>query len=669
MSCRPTWDQEIRRAYDVLRKSEKYPDLPFLKEIQKITDRHLDTWSKPICRRGVRSRLDERDVLLLSWIYSFENELELHEIGILACLHLLTFDVAGHKLRSRIPEPNEFLEDAAWIYIHCIALANRCRNDELCFDIEAAAATELCKVMSPKDRPTFPTIWSVMKLVGRENRPPLLPEAFVTELLQRVGYKENLEGYLEECIEKRMWLEAYRVVHGLHDLVGLSGPPPLLAKIFPTYPMWIAWKPNLERLALWENHDFGLQKDHLKEVLLLEGPDSSGQQRSIYRHSQPWSASLDEELLNTLDRSIRRGTEAVRLLVTLCVRGRKLDAQTLAQVNAVLDFESNLASKIFSDLGDALEDTSTTHAHMSAITAITAVMPFVQSSTNLQSLFSHGERNLAIAAPKTLTGAQKYFCRSLQNHTYTERYALKLCRFASILRNATCFHHQWRSSYIQMLQQVPSEPEIKKIFAAIRVAPDTEKTAHADFLAARLGDSCRRGQAPTPLPRASIAKDPVWYQEMDVDRARLRNTIRGIKNIDMTLVTACIKQFSEEHDAFIHELNSIIIGDSDQVCVNLARFFRPRTAPGRNNLHQCWRDLLLHMMRQRPPGLLDRCSEDLFPRSWQSWLEDMRHIFGDRHLGSQGGLGFTREKMTRIARSLSSSSGSTASTLDVEEPQ
>jgi hypothetical protein len=56
-------------------------------------------------------------------------------------------------------------------------------------------------------------------------------------------------------------------------------------------------------------------------------------------------------------------------------------------------------------------------------------------------------------------------------------------------------------------------------------------------------------------------------------------------------------------------------------------------------------------MRGRPRGLLERLGAQLPPQSWNAWVESLRQVLGERHLGGgQAGLGFTAERIRQITQ-------------------
>ncbi|KAI1373092.1 hypothetical protein F4677DRAFT_430210 [Hypoxylon crocopeplum] len=667
LGYRPDWQQQLRDtcAAEHLRAG-RHDQIP-LREIQKATDELFSGQRTLFWSRRTLPNTTEGDVLLVSQLQRSKDEFPIHEVGLIACFHVLTYDQARGQLLSIIPNAKvsqEFFDLRTPVYLQCLILANQIRNDDVCSDFEAKAARELLKLVQ-ETTTTCPTIWTAVKVVGKTHREALLPVEFITEVVKRNHYREILQGELKMIRRSRRWSQAYALVHGLRDVVGIPEAAQLLPNVLSNYAMWASWRPNTTRVSLWDNKSLSTYRNQLRALLDLEGPDHTGQQRGTLRHSELATAALlnshdssfAEHLLGTFDQAVLAGPEAVRLFVLLCVQGSKPSAQSLEQVNAVLELGHEPSNKSFSNLVESLGAKGTVYDRMEAITS---TLPILQSSPRLQK--SLGQRmDLGSRGPSAFTDAQKEFVSLLLKRKATERLALKVRGFGYALLQATCFHPQWQPAYIDMLKRIPSDMEIEAVFLAMQSSQGVERQTHVDFLAGRLGSSVRRGQPPPSFPEGVVIQDPIWSAEIDFDRSCFRDAIRRVRIIDHSLATSCLKQSMSENSFFVCEVKDIIVDDTDLVCVNLASFLGPRVASGRQ-VHECWRRLLLHMMRQRPLGLLDRCAEQLWPRSYQSWLENLRHLYGDRHLGQQGGLGFTPEKMIMIGRSLSTGTYATTST-------
>lgn len=165
--------------------------------------------------------------------------------------------------------------------------------------------------------------------------------------------------------------------------------------------------------------------------------------------------------------------------------------------------------------------------------------------------------------------------------------------------------------------------------------------------------SARGRQPPLPLPQPT---EKATAGPLAGAHDRLPALIRAIPNVQESLITACTRQAKTEPAPVIHELVDILdMGLADSMCVNLANYMAPQqlnkgeaSAPLQ---HECWRDLLLHVMQQLPAGLLERNYTRLRFYTWNRWLTALPRLLGDRYLDDGGGgvAGFTREEIERLS--------------------
>ena len=136
-----------------------------------------------------------------------------------------------------------------------------------------------------------------------------------------------------------------------------------------------------------------------------------------------------------------------------------------------------------------------------------------------------------------------------------------------------------------------------------------------------------------------VIEDPIWRESttLDSDRAALRKALRTVPRLDQVLATSCLKTaLRNEYDAFVREITILLIAaedNSDQTVVNLAGLLvrRAAAAPSRgvgSGVADCWRTLLLHMISTRPEGLLERLAVTLSLPSWNSWIENLKQLYG-----------------------------------------
>ncbi|KAH8900229.1 hypothetical protein GQ53DRAFT_836171 [Thozetella sp. PMI_491] len=680
---KPTWEEQLRRtdaARDLQRAS---PDRFPLRELQRVTDAFVrsspSTTSSVLRKKTVEPRTQECDLLLGQELVRVRGELYVHEAAVVACLHALTCEYArGHLLALRLDGQNtdEFFDRRLPVYLQAVILARKA-NPEACSEDEATAATELLAVVKGNVG-DFPAIVGLLKAVGRGTCDELLPTPLVSLALKRSHYRVNLSNELDNLLQQRRWFDAYKLVAGLRGIIGLPKADALLQDVFPEYPMWACWRPNTRRITAWESPRLEPFKRRIGPILDLEGPDTTGQQLGTLRMSSPGAFTtltspdssndrfLLDRMLDVLDACLSIGSEAIALFVYVCVDRYGVSDRGLERIEAALELRDDSAAKILTDLLRGLQPDATVNARM---LSFTAALPVLQYSQRLQAIYGM-DNDLAFHAPVALSAVQKQLCKMVDDRVISESFGLQVLALGNVLRQSTWLHALWQPGYVHMLSQMPSEIEVRNTIRALKAADSESSDVYADFLAVRLGASRRRDRTAWPSePPTMSPDDPISVASLDSDRANLQHILHNIDSVGVKLIRACARQALEETDACVRELVSIIVEDTDQVCVNLASFLGPRVAMGQDKVDDCWRTLLLQMMRGRPLGMLERCGETLPEQSWLHWVENLRRIFGERHLGDAGGCGFSNEAfaaMTQrklgMGRTLSASTNSTDST-------
>jgi hypothetical protein len=265
-----------------------------------------------------------------------------------------------------------------------------------------------------------------------------------------------------------------------------------------------------------------------------------------------------------------------------------------------------------------------------------------------------------------LKAAQDKFHDEILKGCPNMRLAHHISALARALASAHWLREYWTPDYIEMLSQIPSEGELTRMIRELSRATTSVKERNIAFLIDKLCAGPPTRYSALHEPQEDFQpEDPIWSVSMDLDRERFREILGRMSWMDKTMATACVKRSGEEDDCFVQELNTIINDDTDQVCVNLARYFRPVAAKTGHRLDPCWKHLLMGMMRRRPRGLLDRLGEMQSLQSWQDWLSNLRYIYGEGHLDPEGQLGFTKSKIfqwqqRKISLSRADSDASTA---------
>ncbi|KAK0638694.1 hypothetical protein B0T16DRAFT_462451 [Cercophora newfieldiana] len=686
-----TWQQQLREcnAADKLR-SHQFDQFP-LNQVQGLTDDFLKAaasrWSLRRTGRVIAPFSVDCDQLLDHELGHLkqraDTQLGIVHAGVLACIHVLTTTNALAQLGSLIPNFqggnstwDEQFDEKVALYLQCLMLAHRTRP-KLYSSQEALAAKQLLRTALAGPKPsTFPTI-SLNKLFGTlgpgVERSELLPDDFISTILDRARFKTTIGDELERLRAERKLYEAYTLVKALHPLLHQEQQHQqnralaLIQEFIPHYTFWAAWRPSRTRIELWKERVPSTHWSALRPVLDLEGPDVTGYQRRTIRQSPTYllsgtpgfihlSAELPvlERILELFDAAVSVGSNSIDLFIYLCITSGPPTPEALAQLASALeaartcdagDSTSKAAKDILAGLNAPPE------TRLSSVTQALVAMTRIPT---LQSALS-AQMDIKRTAIDTLSAAQSMFCDSLDSSTPHEALAHSIVTLAHAMLDATWLHSQWHSWYLDTLAQIPSHGEVEATFHTLRThTSSSTREAIIDHLGTRLGNRTRRNTQSVLLPDPSllllIPQDPIWYSPIDPDRARFRDTLKTIPSISPTLATTCLQRSLAEDTAFIRALNSILITCSDTVCVNLANFFGPRTLHARFQVDEAWKTLLLHMMKQLPSGMPERVAATMDFTQQQEWEENLKRVFGSRHLDPHGGMGFTTKSrgVTRV---------------------
>ncbi|KAK4207466.1 hypothetical protein QBC37DRAFT_392750 [Rhypophila decipiens] len=738
---KPSWQQQLRgtKAIEALKTGQ--PNRFPLDDVHRIGTWLLKEKSPTTTfrKRLLVARTEECDQILANELLTVKGELYVHEAAIVTFISLLSYEQARGQVfsirPSSVTDPSDlFFDHRLSAYLQCIILSGHL-NPDVCSEYEVTAARELLGVAAGTTK-DFPSILGLLQAIGKEECEALLPVALVKKVLKKSHYRTNLIRELETLRRQRKWFDAYKLAHDLRNVIGLPRADRLLRDIFPQYPMWAAWRPNVRRIMSWEGVHLAPYRSQLGPVLDLEGPDTTGQQRGMLRISSPGAFAglgrpefsndrhILDRLLDDLDTCLSIGPGSVELLIALCIESKGISTRALEQLESALGLRHDQSSQALANLTRSVSSkpnsTINTWAFSSALPILT-VYPQLRKS--------YGDMyDIARRGPDVLSTAQRQFCQSLAENRVNDRLAEGILALGSALLYAHWLHEHWQPAYVDMLSNFPTEQETRSMLNMLEQTTSTSTRLGAlDFLATRVGGtlllrttssaststlSSTSTELPaTPFSSASsssssgspfsipitpptpivITEDPIWYAKLDIERENFRRLLRGsiMRELDNKITTVCLKQSLAESDGFIREVSRIMIGNTDQVCVNMAKFLGnwappAGTAASWNSgsaaarvrvLNDCWKNLLLEMMRRRPPGMLDRCAEQLGLRTWEDWLDNLGRVFADnRHLQREaemagaGVAGFTNEKVAELTEEKRrnamgrSGSGATAST-------
>ncbi|GAB1320808.1 hypothetical protein MFIFM68171_11018 [Madurella fahalii] len=689
------WQQQLRESSAVKRLRNRQIEQFPLTQLQGLTNGFIQAatssrWSLGRTQRTITPFSVDCDQLfdheLLGLGQGADSQLGIVHAGVLACIHLLSTTSAIAQLSSLMPDFtggnsvwDELFDEKVALYLQCLIIAHHARP-HLYSSQEALASKQLLRIAMAGPNPSsFPTI-SLAKLFGTvgpdAGYTEVLPDNFIGAVLDRARFENTIGKELDRLRAGRRWYEAYALVKALNPLLNQEQrhqrdrASALMQKFIPYYTFWAAWKPSRTRVELWKDRIPSTHWSDLAPIFDLEGPDVTGQQCHTLRESPrypvtnpPGFIRLCAEppvlvrVLELLDIAASVGPHSIDLLIHKCIKGGPPTPAALAQLTPVLEAargwgEGDWISKVVKDYLaglNALPDMR--------LPSLSQALTVMTCMPKLQATFGT-DLDIKRTAVDSLSFAQSRFCDSLEGFTPNEALAYGIVALGHAMLEAVWLHPEWHPWYLATLRQIPSHGEVEATLRELRTAITQNNTstreALIDHLGTKLGNRSRRNTQSVLVPDTNLvlllSQDQVWYEPLDPDRARLREFIRTMPGVSPTLATTCVKRSREEDSTFIHALDGILLGYTDTVCVNLANFLGARTKHARFQVDECWKALLLHMMRQRPPGMLQRAAAPMDLAKWLAWEADMRRLFGGGHMDPQGQMGFTAEKVREITR-------------------
>lgn len=671
MALRGTWQAQLRKTTAIPNlRNERYDLFP-LQEVQALTDNLLRTsWHRPagLLARGIEPQSPDCEQLLILEMKELKDEVFTQEAGLLACLHAFTPEIAYGQivsLQQRSEVSDEFFLRRARAYLQCLILAYKVRPEIFPYEGTPVAAKELFEVVKDHGtREVFPPVLRVLTAVGEKSCEDFLPVTFVRKTLQCVSYKENLDKELQELLKTRSLFSAYQLVDGLRKLCRLEMPGRLLEEVFPNIPLWASWAPDRCRIREWEAPILDPYRNALAGVFDLEGPDTTGNQLPTLRQSSPGifgqqvyrlpssdDGFILDHLLSVFDSAIENGVDSIQLFVTVCVEPKAINWPALERTEAALELTPISRIRKLNHLLRVIGGNDL----FEKIQAISAALPIISSTARVQRTFGNAI-DIAHRGPRILSQAQLHLCEKLEAQKPSERFAVHVVRLGRALASATWLHSYWKEGYLKMLRHIPTEATVSAIFLMMDTAPPDIYQEYRNVIAARVCASKPVGLSPTAVDVVAFTlsvDDPIWSAPLDGDRNSLRilflrDMMRGFDPLD---AKACVKQSQKEHDTFVHEMCDLVGADTDLACVNLAAYLARSMIKGDRVRPpaECWRRLLMRMMRRRPPGLLERCGEALTSTTWLEWRRHLQLLYGTRHYDPEGGLGFTPERFNAIS--------------------
>ncbi|KAI5458966.1 hypothetical protein BGZ63DRAFT_269450 [Mariannaea sp. PMI_226] len=688
---RGPWEDDLRRDAVKQLKAGRYDLFP-LKDVQLLTDGLLRSFSGGFLRRDINPHTVECDELCFEALKELRGELWTYEAAIVSVLHVISAEEGRKHIngsRFKTEHDDEFALHQARAYLQCLVLAFRVRPEIFNKEVPIIANDLLLILKEFGEHERFPSVLRVLRAIEDGTCEDFLSKELIQIILRRTSYQQNLDRELRKLFREKNLFSIYCLVGGLRSIRAGTAAAELASEVIPHLEIWMPWTPNPSRIKIWDAQlKNESQIKQLHPVLELEGPDIK-HHLETFRRSSPGQYGPEalripprqghyilDCLLQVFDKAVRKGEEAVSLFITLCVRNpRKISWMALDQVEAAVEACSPTDILKLDKYMRYLEGLSEHERRRNSIDmevhrksrlyegiqVMAKALPVIQSSNRFRRTFGH-VGDLEHRSARTMSDGQLELLEQLDTGRFNEAFAIQLGRLGGAMLRARWLHAHWSEAYVDMLQKIPNDLSISTIFKMIRESRDDPRI-YCDALASTLG-GCdpEEGDAETKTVEATIRllSNPIWsvpMQDYDCNSLRdmlLREAMRGFSSKD---ATACVKQSQEEHNIFVREMRTFLAAaadtdaNTDAVCIHLTNYLgvRCKDSTARTRIPaECWRQLLLHLMRCRPPGLLERCGPELPMEKWTEWTRNLQKLFGERHYDPEGGLGFTKDKFNAV---------------------
>jgi hypothetical protein len=614
---------------------EQPPYFPLIK-LQEHTNTHI--------RRVGRLTTSEQDVCLIALVTEHQDK----DVAIVACAHALSPHCVRHLLRAELPaDAHGRLNTLP--YLRTLVAAHRA-NSRAVDDLEAQCAQSLISLLFPdaltvgEHLRKFAAFMKEISIMGVPN--DLLPPRVVESIPRKAC--EVLSGQLQNMKLESGWKRAHKAISSLSHLSGAARSiEELLDSSFPGWRIWASWRPNINRLEVWEQLTLQQRQD-LGDILALEGPDFTGSGKPTLRealfplgddhsgfsisHGRLYltlgSASVSDaqklldRLVNILCTTCSISSSSIALFVHLCVHN-SADTRAFQVLERVNDARDYSLSKAVLDMFAAPANSVRMSGVLGTIDAL--------NSVHHQALRDLLSSRVVSATEHVLLGLQDKFCQHLQSGRNVEIAGMNLHDFGKSLQAAKWLQPSLSERMQSLLRHWPSTEDMKGLFnirsEAKRTAADQTNTVKNMIDTYCMSYLAGQGNIDDETRSTVEGLIRLWQQPPDRQRREVAVAMVELSNVDPSIRRRCLFQLSSVADRFVREISRVVSRESDEACINFARVL---VIPRLLDVEElgCWRGLLRCMIESRSSTLLDYTFA-IYPTAgnWLQWMNNIRTIF------------------------------------------
>lgn len=453
------------------------------------------------------------------------------------------------------------------------------------------------------------------------------------------------------------WLRAYMAATWLTNVsersIQLSpedlGLEQLLDNAFPTWRVWAAWRPNVERLRHW-NELSAQSYVALRDLLALEGPDFFTRGATLKNRvlAQGLSSStvrmgnvqfvlgrgvpneiqvMQDNLFQAIDAACRAGPHDIEFLAHFCV-GKPITQDSLNLISIVHSIGDSSLSDILLQVYGVRGGSQ--RARMAGVMKLLPILRNERTQAlrniitpDLVSLVSNCIDEMQSKLQEQFTSGRPW-CGLEQ----------KFQAFGSGLQEAFWLRPLLDIPFQILLNNWPKSEEIQ-VLQDLRISAQSATRGIASSLTKKIDLYCtdrliKHGVLDKPTQQLIEALASLWMQGPDDDLCSVA-LIVAQGGFGTKFRCRCLALLPKLPPGFIYSVRLIIQGwddgDGDAACVDLARLLASTpTSEGT----EYWRHVLYRMLIKRDTQLVEHAVTKLKAVDWIQFLADIHTTCGDR---------------------------------------
>lgn len=640
---RHDWHQQIETAAagvspiepDLLVPNQSFPWL----QLQMYTDRYLN-------KMGQLTSL-ERDARLVALVDRHAAK----DVAMAASAHAMSPQIARQILSTHLSVQPGIINGLSTL-LRTIIVTNHIKPNAVS-EIEARWARILGPFSAPDSADDVIDLQNVVEyfLMGVPADLILYPHVLMFVRRACMQFAQRLK----DLKENSRLCQAYTIVAWLSTLTesGRSREQHVLEQLldgsFHNWRIWADWRPNRNRLRLWEA--FGDEsRVFLRDLLALEGPDFEGHGKATFREwlcvqvaSSPQSTirrgdlqlllktglaneaqEMLTRLLNALDVACQAGPGDVNLLRYLLV-GKLFDTRAFNILDGVQSMNDASISSWVLEICTALDEDG-----KAPVGGVMRLLPALNTDSG-QILREALKPRLVEAVPNCIQEIRGTLQRHLQAGGAWDAIAIKLQILGKHLQESTWLRSQLDPPLQLLIDGWPSLMDIKDLY---RLKLDAQSMGYktSDPLMKKIDGYCwDRLCTPSitdaPIRRLIETLLSMWQQPPESDHRAIALAVMHHLDPYHSLCNQCLEQLPALSSEFTKALRGILEAftqDTKNACVKLARLLASTPF---TDATMSWRPVLHRMMEKQKSQFIDWAFMELNAENWLQWLADIGYVF------------------------------------------